>query len=66
MNDMENTMGISPNAHTPNEMDCILKERVQRAEAGEEKIIPHQNVVDFISEKYGFEPGTGDISQAVV
>ena len=63
---MTATYIISPNSHTAKEMDIILKERIRRAESGEEKIIPHQNVVDFISEKYGFKPGTGGISQAVV
>ena len=48
------TSKSSPNAHTAKEMDIILKERIRRAETGEERIIPHQNVIDFISEKYGF------------
>lgn len=45
---------ISPNAHTPEEMHVILTERIQRAEVGEEEIVPNQVVFDSIRTKYGF------------
>lgn len=44
----------SPNAHTPEEMHAILTERIRRAEAGEEKLVPNQVVFDSIRTKYGF------------
>ena len=54
-NAMATTSKLSPNAHAAKEMDTILKERIRRAESGEERIIPNQKVVDFINDKYGFE-----------
>lgn len=44
----------SPNAHTAEEMHVILTERICRAEAGQEEIIPNQVVFDSIHTKYGF------------
>lgn len=44
----------SPNARTAEEMHAILAERIRRAEAGEEDIVPNQVVFDSIRSKYGF------------
>ena len=44
---------VSPNAHTPEEMHAILTERIRRAEAGEEELVPNQVVFDSIRTKYG-------------
>ncbi len=54
-NEMATTSKLSPNALSAKEMDIILKERIRRAESGEEKTISNQNVIDFISDKYEFE-----------
>lgn len=54
-NEMATTSKLSPNALTAREMDIILKERIRRAESGEEKTISNQNVIDFISDKYEFK-----------
>jgi len=54
INEMATVSELSSNAHTAKEMDIVLKERIRCAETGEERIIPHQNVIDFISEKYDF------------
>ena len=54
INEMATSSKLSPNAHTAKEMDIILKERIHRAESGKEQIVSNQNVIDFISEKYGF------------
>ena len=44
----------SPNARTPEEMHAILTERIRKAEAGQEEIIPNQVVFGSIRTKYGF------------
>jgi hypothetical protein len=44
----------SPNAHTAEEMQAILLDRIRRAEAGEEPVVSHQEVSDSIRSKYGF------------
>ncbi len=55
VNEMTTTSKLSPNAYTANEMDIILKERIWRAEAGNDKTVSNPNVIGFINEKYGFE-----------
>lgn len=45
---------LSPNAHSTAEMRDILKERIRRAEAGEEKVIPNTEVFAQIDSRYGF------------
>ena len=52
--DMELSRPLSPNAYTADEMHSLLVDRVQRAEAGEEKTVSHQAVFDSIRDKYGF------------
>jgi hypothetical protein len=44
---------VSPNTHTPEEMHAILTERIRSAEAGEEELVPNQEVFDSIRTKYG-------------
>ena len=44
----------SPNAHTAEEMQVILLDRIRKAEAGEESVVSHQEVSDSIRSKYGF------------
>ena len=44
----------SPNARTAEEMRAVLTERICRAEAGEEQLIPNEVVFDSIRSKYGF------------
>lgn len=47
-------LATPPNAHTSEEMHVILAERIRRAEAGEEELVPNQVVFDSIHTKYGF------------
>ena len=44
----------SPIARTAEDMRTILTERICRAEAGEEQLIPNEVVFDSIRSKYGF------------
>ena len=44
----------SPNAHTAEEVQVILLDRIRKAEAGEEPLVSHQEVSDSIRSKYGF------------
>ena len=48
------TEKFPPNALVTEEMHAILSERICRAEAGLEEIIPNQVVFDTIRTKYGF------------
>ena len=45
---------VSPNAHSASEMREILKERIRRAETGEEKLISNTDVFAQIDKRYGF------------
>ena len=53
-NPHSSTEKFSPIAHSTDEMHAILSERICRAEAGLEEIIPNQVVFDTIRTKYGF------------
>ena len=44
----------SPNAHTAEEMQAILHDRIRKAESGEDPVVSHQEVSDSIRSKYGF------------
>ena len=44
----------SPNAHSPEQMHVILTTHIQHAEAGEEKLIPNEEVFEQIRLRYGF------------
>lgn len=54
IDDMSTLHGISPNAHSAEEMNVILANRISRAEAGEEKLVSNDVVLNSISTKYGF------------
>ncbi len=45
---------VSPNAHSASEMREILKDRIRRAETGEEKLISNTDVFAQIDKRYGF------------
>ena len=48
----DGNQAISPNAHSAAEMRVILQERIRRAEAGEEKLVPNAEVFSKIKDRY--------------
>lgn len=44
----------APNTHTASEMRAILRERIRRAEAGEEREVSNAKVFSQIDKRYGF------------
>lgn len=54
IDDMSTLHGTSPNAYTAEEMNAILANRICRAEAGDEKLVSNDVVLNSISAKYGF------------